>query len=191
MEETDRKSTKVLVKFTMSWYNCYCTKSIPIPIPRCCTSCIQHQKKEDCRSEQEEVSFRKQPSTKFRDLHSIRSQKDVHLVLAKHMWHLVELNHLKGKNFNPSCIKISEPVESEIKRLALKCLSPQPVHHAKVLLKRNWIKMGHLNVRSSLTMARNVMCSTETFLTTFYLQIILSVLQIESCHQKYYAMVES
>ena len=51
------------------------------------------------------------------------------------------------KNFNPSCIKVSETVESEMRQLASKCLSPQPVPQVQVLPKSNWFKIGHLNVR--------------------------------------------
>ena len=49
------------------------------------------------------------------------------------------------KNLNPSSIKVSEPVESEMKWLASKCVSPQPVPQFQVLPKSNWIKIGHLN----------------------------------------------
>jgi DNA replication protein DnaC len=79
------------------------------------------------------------------------------------------------KNFNPSSIKVSEPVVTEMERLGTHCLPPEPVPQVVSLPKHNWIKIGHLNVRSYMAKQADVkcdlpmshvdiMCFTETFL---------------------------
>ena len=79
------------------------------------------------------------------------------------------------KNFNPTSIKVSAPVVAEMERLATNCLPSEPIPQVVSLLKHDWIKIGHLNVRSymakqedvkcDLTMSHvAIMCFTETFL---------------------------
>ena len=79
------------------------------------------------------------------------------------------------KNFNPTSIKVSAPVVAEMERLAAHSLPPEPVPQVVALPKHNWIKIGHLNVRSYMPKQEDVkcdlamnhvdiMCFTETFL---------------------------
>ena len=80
------------------------------------------------------------------------------------------------KNFNPSSIKVSASVVSEMERLtSKKLLPPLPVPHVVALPKTDRIKVGHLNVRSYISKLEDVtsdkciahtdiMCFTETFL---------------------------
>ena len=80
------------------------------------------------------------------------------------------------KNFNPASIKVSSSVVTEMERLTSnKLLSTSPVPQLAMLLSVNWIKIGHLNVRSYLAKLEdivndqiiahtNIMCFTETFL---------------------------
>ena len=79
------------------------------------------------------------------------------------------------KNFNPTSIKLSAPVVAEMERLAAHSLPPEPVPQVVALPKHNWIKIGHLNVRSYMPKQEDVkcdlamnhvdiMCFTETFL---------------------------
>ena len=62
----------------------------------------------------------------------------------------------------------------EMERLATNCLPPEPVPQVVALPKQNWIKIGHLNIRSYLAKQEdimknepmshaNIMCFTETF----------------------------
>ncbi len=51
------------------------------------------------------------------------------------------------KNFNPTSIKASPSVISEMERLTSdKLLPPQPVPQVVTLPRAGWIKIGHLNV---------------------------------------------
>ena len=79
------------------------------------------------------------------------------------------------KNFNPTSIKISAPVVAEMERLATNGLPSEPVPQVVALPKHNWIKIGHLNVRSYMAKQEDVkcdlamshvdiMCFTEAFL---------------------------
>ena len=79
------------------------------------------------------------------------------------------------KNFNQTSIKVSAAVVAEMERLAANCLPPEPVPQVVALPKQNWIKIGHLNIRSYLAKQEDIkcdlpmshadiMCFTETFL---------------------------
>ena len=80
------------------------------------------------------------------------------------------------KNFNPTSIKVSAPVVSEMERLTSEKLLP-PLHVPQVvtLPRADWIKIGHLNVRSYISKLKDItgdttiahadiMCFTESFL---------------------------
>ena len=80
------------------------------------------------------------------------------------------------KNFNPASIKVSAAVVSEMERLTSdRLLPPQPVPQVVTLPSTDWIKIGHLNVRSYLSKLDDVrgdesiahtdiMCFTESHL---------------------------
>ena len=52
------------------------------------------------------------------------------------------------KNFNASSIKANMSVVAEMKRLTTNCLPPESVPNIMTLPRQNWLKIGHLNVRS-------------------------------------------
>ena len=62
------------------------------------------------------------------------------------------------KNFNPTSIKVSTPVVDEMERLVSNCLPPDRVLHVVALRKHNWIKIGHLNVRSYMAKQEDIKC---------------------------------
>ena len=80
------------------------------------------------------------------------------------------------KNFNPASINVSAAVVSEMERLTSdRLLPPQPVPQVVTLPSTDWIKIGHLNVRSYLSKLDDVrgdesiahtdiMCFTESHL---------------------------
>lgn len=80
------------------------------------------------------------------------------------------------KNFNPTSIKVSATVVSEMERLTSeRLLPPQPVPQVVSLPRAGRVKIGHLNVRSYLSKLEDVthdlaiahadiMCFSETFL---------------------------
>ena len=86
------------------------------------------------------------------------------------------LQGLHIKNFNPSSIKVSKSVVSEMEKLnSEKILPPQQVPQVVTLPRAGWIKIGNLNVRgyaskqkdvaSDTSIAHsNIMCFTEPFL---------------------------
>ena len=86
------------------------------------------------------------------------------------------LQSLFIKNFNPASIKVSASVISEMERLTSdRLLPPEKTPQVVTLPRADWIKIGHLNVRSyfskleditvDLSIAHaDVMCFTETFL---------------------------
>ena len=84
------------------------------------------------------------------------------------------------KNFNPASIKVSAAVVSEMERLTSdRLLPPQPVPQVVTLPSTDWIKIGHLNVRSYRAKLEDVaddkciahtdvMCFTETHLKSHH-----------------------
>ena len=67
------------------------------------------------------------------------------------------------KNFNPASIKVSSSVVTEMEPLTSnKLLSTSPVPQLAMLPSVNWIKIGHLNVRSYLAKLEDIVNSLQT-----------------------------
>ena len=87
------------------------------------------------------------------------------------------LNTLFIKNFDSKSIKTSQPAVAEMERLSSNCLTEEPAPQVLSLSGQEWIKIGHLKVHSYIAkeedvlrdqcvQSTDIMCFTETFLTS-------------------------